>query len=87
MIVPFPDHTHLLLEAMTKTIIDSIALFGTYCNCLTNVHRSNRFEACARINFVKKNKGHKQKALKTDDMEIRQVDGWLRMGLLLPPPP
>ena len=35
------------LEAMMK-IIDSIALFGTYCTCLTNIHRSNRYEACNR---------------------------------------
>ena len=28
------------LEAMVKNINDSIALFGMYCLCLTNVHRS-----------------------------------------------
>ena len=35
----------LCLETMTMKIIASIALFGTYCICLTNVHRSNRYEA------------------------------------------
>ena len=34
------------LEAMTTKIIDSIAIFGTYCILLTNVHRSNRYDAC-----------------------------------------
>ena len=33
------------LQAITMRIIDSTALFGTYCVCLTNVHRSNRYEA------------------------------------------
>ena len=42
----FPDHTHLLLKGMTKKMIDYIALFGAYCILLTNVHRSNRYEAC-----------------------------------------
>ena len=45
VIVLFPDHAHLLLEAVTK-IIDSVALFGTFCIGLTNVHKSNRYEAC-----------------------------------------
>ena len=49
VIVLFPDHTHLLLEAMTMKIIDSIAPFGTYCICLTNVHRSNNHKACKII--------------------------------------
>ena len=31
MIVLVPDHTHLLFEAMTMIITDSIPLFGTYC--------------------------------------------------------
>ena len=31
-------------EVEAMKIIDSIALFGTYCICLTNVHRSNRYE-------------------------------------------
>ena len=48
MIVLFPDLTHLLLEAMAMKILDSIALFGTYCICLTNIHRSNSYEACNR---------------------------------------
>ena len=35
------------LEAMTMKIIDSIGQFGMYCICITtNVHRSNRYEAC-----------------------------------------
>ena len=36
------------LEAMAMEIIDSIALFGMYCICITNVHRSNEYEACNR---------------------------------------
>ena len=36
------------LEAMTMKMIDSISLFGMYCICFTNVHRSNRYEACNR---------------------------------------
>ena len=36
------------LKAMTMKIIDSTALFGTYCICLTNVYSSNRYEACKR---------------------------------------
>ena len=35
----------LCLEAMRMKIIASIALFGTYCICLTNEHRSNGYEA------------------------------------------
>ena len=46
VIVLFPDHTHLLLEAMTMKIIVTVALFGTYRICLTNVHRSYRYEEC-----------------------------------------
>ena len=43
----FPDHTHSLWEAIMNKIIDSIALFVTYCNiCLTNERRSNPYEAC-----------------------------------------
>ena len=60
---------------MTKTIIDSIALFGTYCTCLTNVHRSNRYEAAIefkRLVCVARSKDHKQKAFQTDEMEIKQ---------------
>ena len=34
------------LEAMTMKIIDSIGQFGMYCICITNVHISNRYEAC-----------------------------------------
>ena len=49
LIVLFPDHTHLLLEAMTMEIVGSIAPFGMYCICLTNEHSSNRYEACNRI--------------------------------------
>ena len=36
----FPDHTHILLEAMTKKKI---------LHYLTNVHRSDRYEACNKI--------------------------------------
>ena len=43
------DYTHLLLKAMTKKIIDSIAQFGMYCICLTNVHISNRYEALKQL--------------------------------------
>ena len=50
VIVLFPYYTHLLLEAMTKKNNDSIALFGTYCTCFTNAHRSNRYEACNSLN-------------------------------------
>ena len=32
--------------------IDSVALFGTHCICLTNAHRSNRYEACNRILMI-----------------------------------
>ena len=46
LIVLFPDHTHLLLEAMAMEIIGSIALFGMYFICLPNEHISNRYEAC-----------------------------------------
>ena len=48
VILLFPDHSHLLFEAMTMKNIDSIALFGTfmYFICLTNVHRFNRYEGC-----------------------------------------
>ena len=55
---------------MTKKLIDSVALhvFWTYFTCLTNVHRSNRYEAC---NSLQKSKNHKQKALQTDEMKIR----------------
>ena len=69
-IVLFPDHTHLLLEAMTMKIIDSVAPFGTYCFYLTNVHRSNRYEVKEnkQLIYVAKCKGHKQKAF---FMEIR----------------
>ena len=38
VIVLLPDHTHLLLEAMTKKKNNSIALFGTFCIYLTNVY-------------------------------------------------
>lgn len=38
------------LKAMMMKIIYSIALFETYCICLTNVHRSNHYEV------VKENK-------------------------------
>ena len=48
VVVLFPDHTHLLLEVMTMKIIYSLPLFVTYCICLTNVHRSNRYEAFDR---------------------------------------
>ena len=55
--------------------IDSIALFGTYCICLTNVHRSNRYEAFNITNkqliCVAKSNDHKQKAFQTDYREIR----------------
>ena len=47
VIVLFPDHPRLLLKAVTMKIVDSIALFGTNCTCLTNVRRSNRYEACS----------------------------------------
>ena len=64
------------LEAMTMKMIDSIALFGTYCICLTNIHKSNRYDACNRIEnkqliYVDKCKGRKQKAFQTNHMEIR----------------
>ena len=37
------------LEAITMKTIDSHALFGTHCICLTNVHSSIfRYEACNR---------------------------------------
>ena len=88
IVLLFPDYTHLLLDAMTKKIIDSIAQFGTYCTFFTNVHRSNRYEACnifKQLVSVAKSKDHKQKALQTDKMEIKYIDGWLRMGLLPPP--
>ena len=49
VIVLFPDHTHFLLEAMTMKIIDTIALFGAYCICLTNAHISNLNKACNKI--------------------------------------
>ena len=76
MIVLFPDHTHLLLEAMTKKIVDSIALFGTYQIKLysTNVHRYFVMRCVIEVKqliFVEKSKGHQQKAFQTDDMEIR----------------
>ena len=72
----FPDQTHLLFEAMTKKIIDSIALFGTYCTCLTKLmyidlivmKRAKEFK---QLIFVAKSKGHKRKAFQTDNMEIR----------------
>ena len=51
------DHTHLLLKALTKKTIDSIAQFGTHCICLTNVHRSNRYEALKQLIFVAKKQG------------------------------
>ena len=35
-------------EAMAMEIIKSIALFGTYYTCLTNVHRSNNYKMCNR---------------------------------------
>ena len=43
MIVDIP-----CLEAMTMKIIDSIALFGMYYICLSNIHKSNHYEACNR---------------------------------------
>ena len=46
----FPDHTQLLLEALTKKIIDSIALSGAYCICLASVHRSNLYGECNSLN-------------------------------------
>ena len=44
VLVLFPDHTGLVLEEMMMKIIDSIALFGTCCIWLTNLHRSNRYD-------------------------------------------
>ena len=35
----------LYLEATAMKIIASIALLGTRCICLTNVHRYNRYES------------------------------------------
>ena len=87
MIVLFPDHTRLRLEAMTIKIIESIALFGTYCIRLTNLHRSNRYDARVIENkqmiYVAKSKGHKQKAFQINDMEIRYDCAQLYHTLLM----
>ena len=68
-IVLVPEYTYSVKK------IDSIALFGTYCICLTNVHRSNRYEAFNKTNkqliCVAKSNDHKQKAFQTDYREIR----------------
>ena len=70
--VLFPDHTHLLLEAMTMKIFDFIALFGMYCICQTTVHRSYRYMTCNRIYTIDFCcKKHQQNAFQTDDTEIR----------------
>ena len=61
VIVLFPNHTHLLVEAMTNEITDYIALFGTYCIFLTNVHRG--VIEFKQLIFVAKDKGHKKKKL------------------------
>ena len=48
-------------------IHDSIALFGTYCICLTNVYISNRMKSVIEnkeMNYVAKSKGRKQKLFK-----------------------
>ena len=64
------------LEAMAMKIIDSIALFGTYC-LFNKVHRSYRYEVCIEIKqliyvanarVVSK---HNFKLTVTDNMEIR----------------
>ena len=34
------------MGAMTMAIIDYMALFGTHCSCLTNIHGSHRYKVC-----------------------------------------
>ena len=58
VIVLFPNHTHLLVEAMANEITDYIALFGTYCIFSTNVHRG--VIEFKQLIFVAKNKSHKK---------------------------
>ena len=66
--------------------IDSIALFGTYCICLTNytdlivMRRSieNKHLICVA---KQKSIDHKQKAFQTNDMEIRYDCALLREAL------